>query len=543
MHFFCFLLSLLLGVMGNLLPAPTSADCVARMGTRVVSLEYSTRVSTRATCFYLAPTGSDSADGTSPQTAWQTLSRANKHTFQPGDQLLLQSGATFRGMLSLTSDDAGTPTNPVIISSFGTGRAVIQNPDSSAIRVQDAGGVIVKNLIVAGQNPAKNRGYGVQFINTRPRADQRVFVRIDHVDASGFGRDGIFLGGRSADSTQSGFTDVVIADCLLSKNQYHGLFVTGIWNTRAIGYANHRLKIERVTAIENTGDPLFLDDHSSSGMGIDDVEDAEITHCAAYRNGFLYNSRVGGPCGIWLHAANRAIIHHCVSIGNRTGTGLDGAGFNLDGGTTFCRIEHCYARDNDGAGILVWNYADAPHRLGDNVICHNILEDNGKKNRFGNIHIGTGGTPITNLRVYQNTIFTTQQPTGNQRCVWIEGKPNGALRFWNNVFIVNGSIPFVTIEPGQADVVLAGNVFWAVGGKKRAIAGGRFLEPRLSATRTGESPAPQALAQLRGYRPRPGSALATAGVSLTGSGMSGPQTDFWGIALTDKAVGAGMVNQ
>ena len=524
---------LLLGVTRHLLPAPVDRDSSTRVSTRATHL---------MTAFYLSPTGSDTADGTSPQTAWQTLSRSNKQTFRPGDQLLLEGGATFRGMLLLTSDDAGTPANPVIITSFGMGRATIQNPDSSAIRVQDAGGIIVKNLIVAGQNGAKNRGYGVQFINTRPRADQRVFVRIDHIDASGFGRDGIFLGGQPADSTQSGFTDVVIADCVLSKNQYHGLFVTGIWNTRAVGYANHRIKVERVTATDNTGDPLFLENHSGSGMEIDDVEDAEITHCAAYRNGFLCNSRVGGPCGIWLHAANRSVIHHCVAIGNRTGNGLDGAGFDLDGGTTFCRIEHCYARDNDGAGILVWNYADAPHRLGDNVICYNILEDNGKTNRYGDIHIGTGGTPITNLRVYQNTVFSTRQLTGNQRCVWIEGKPNGAIQFWNNLFIINGSIPFVTIESGQPNTVLAGNVFWAIDGKKRAVSGGQFMEPRLSATRTGESPTPQTLATLRGYRPRPGSPLATAGVSLTGKSRGGPVDDLWGIALADKAVGAGMVS-
>ena len=45
--------------------------------------------------YYLSPAGSDANAGTSPATAWQTISRANAHTFGPGDQVLLQAGATF----------------------------------------------------------------------------------------------------------------------------------------------------------------------------------------------------------------------------------------------------------------------------------------------------------------------------------------------------------------------------------------------------------------------------------------------------------------
>ena len=136
-------------------------------------------------------------------------------------------------------------------------------------------------------------------------------------------------------------------------NQYHGLFVTGVWDTNAKGYANKNLHIAHCTAHDNTGDPFFLENHSGSGMEIDDVENALIEYCVAHNNGYLCNSKVGGPCGIWLHAANKSIIQHCVSVNNRTGRGLDGAGFDLDGGTTNCIIQHCYARDNDGAGILV----------------------------------------------------------------------------------------------------------------------------------------------------------------------------------------------
>ncbi len=487
--------------------------------------------------YYLTPTGSDTADGLSPQTAWQTVNRANKQQFMPGDQVLFQGGSQFTGMLTLTAEDAGTPTLPVTITSFGQGQAILQNPDTSAISISDAGGMVVKNLLLKSPDRTKNRGCGLRIINTLPQADQRQFIRVDSVTASGFGQDGICLGGAARDGSQSGFTDVRISHCVLFDNQYHGLFITGIWDTNASGYANHHLQITHCLVYENTGDPLFLANHSGSGMEIDDVEDAQITYCAAYRNGFLCNARVGGPCGIWLHAANRSTIQHCVAIGNRTGRGLDGAGFDLDGGTTYCRIEHCYARDNDGAGILVWNYDQAPHRLGDNVICHNILENNGIANNYADIHMGTSGTPLVNMLVYQNTVFSSRQPMGNQRCIWIG--PNSAVAVLNNLLISNNGAGYVDSTPNQPSVQLRGNLIWATNGQTRLQAGAQFGNPRLAALNTDESPTPITLQQLRGYRPLPASPLGNAGIHLSAYPIPRPLTGFWGKPSGERAVGAG----
>lgn len=441
-------------------------------------------------------------------------------------------------MLALTADDAGTPEQPVTIASFGGGKAIIQNADTSAISIRDAGGIVVQNLILKSPDRTKNRGYGLRILNTLPHADQRRFIRIDSVMASGFGQDGIWLGGAPADGSQSGFTDVQITRCGLFGNQYHGLFITGVWDTNAGGYANHNLRIADCVAYENTGDPLFLANHSGSGMEIDDVEDAVIDHCAAYRNGFLCNARVGGPCGIWLHAANRSVIQHCVAIGNRTGQGLDGAGFDLDGGTTNCRIEFCYARDNDGAGVLVWNYEQAPHRLGDNVICHNILENNGIANDYADIHIGTSGRPVTNLQVYQNTVFSSRQPTGQQRCIWV-GK-NCEVLILNNLLVSNNGADFMDLPPKQPGVEVAGNVIWSTDGPPKTQAGGRYLNPRLGILNTDESPTPTTLPQLRGYRPLPTSPLAGAGVHLSAYPIKSRRTGFWGKSVAETGVGAGL---
>lgn len=45
--------------------------------------------------YYVSPTGNDSAAGTSPATAWQTVAKVNSRIFQPGDQILFACGGTW----------------------------------------------------------------------------------------------------------------------------------------------------------------------------------------------------------------------------------------------------------------------------------------------------------------------------------------------------------------------------------------------------------------------------------------------------------------
>src|SRR5207248_2832187 len=80
-----------------------------------------------STTYYVSPSGSDTRAGTSPATAWKTVAPANRRTFHPGDKLLFQGGSTFSGPVILGRDDAGSASNPVVIGSYGTGRARISS--------------------------------------------------------------------------------------------------------------------------------------------------------------------------------------------------------------------------------------------------------------------------------------------------------------------------------------------------------------------------------------------------------------------------------
>ena len=72
-----------------------------------------------ATNYYVSNSGSDSNAGTTPETAWQTISKVNKSTFAPGDQILLKAGDSFDGPLNISN--SGTSDSMIYIGRYGTG--------------------------------------------------------------------------------------------------------------------------------------------------------------------------------------------------------------------------------------------------------------------------------------------------------------------------------------------------------------------------------------------------------------------------------------
>jgi hypothetical protein len=71
------------------------------------------------TQYYLSTAGNDANDGLSEASPWKTIDKANTLTLKPGDKVLFHCGQVFPG--ELTIHQSGTESNPIIISSYGTG--------------------------------------------------------------------------------------------------------------------------------------------------------------------------------------------------------------------------------------------------------------------------------------------------------------------------------------------------------------------------------------------------------------------------------------
>lgn len=107
-----------------------------------------------APAYYIdANSGSDTADGRSPQTAWKTLDRLHhdkvtntRVTLKPGDVVRLKRGSVWANQhILLDQGDSGTASAPIIFEAYGTGDApTIASPRALWDKTREAEGVMIQ---------------------------------------------------------------------------------------------------------------------------------------------------------------------------------------------------------------------------------------------------------------------------------------------------------------------------------------------------------------------------------------------------------------
>jgi hypothetical protein len=481
--------------------------------------------------YHVSPAGDDSNPGTA-ERPWKSLARVNAADLRPGDRVRLEGGKVHRGGLVLEAEDAGTREKPVAVGSYGTGRAVIE-AEETAVLVRNAGGVVVRDLVLRGSR----KGDGVRFANELPGAAKLDFVRIENVEASGFLRRGIGIDGAAKDRSKSGYRDVRIAGCVARDNVYYGIQVAGPYDTASDAYAHADVAIVDCRAHDNPGDPAFLKNHSGNGIQMGEVDGGLIERCVAWNNGSLCNSPEGGPVGIWAWSSNRVTIQYCESYGNRTGAAsVDGGGFDFDGGVSNSVMQYNYSHGNDGAGLMVYSFKDAPHRCENNVVRFNVSEDDGRHKGYAGIYVGQHGDRVKGVEIVHNTVFVRPSPRGTPRAVWVHDVED--VRFRNNVFVTERGAALLHAEGGLKDVSFQGDAWWSSGGACVLRWGGRaygsleawregaglWADPRFEAPGKGGTVGDPR--KLTAYRLRQDSPLIDAGLPL-----AGPLKDLAGTAV------------
>jgi len=533
----------------------------------LMGLAVGTCHTTMAATYYVSPSGDDNNPGTSPGSAWQTVDRVNTADLNPGDRVLFEAGRDYAGNLLLTAEDAGTPTQPVVIGSYGSGRARIKAGNGSGVTVRNAGGVVIEDLVVTGDDYRTNVGSGIKIVNELPQNQKLEHIRVHNVEASGFGTKmpsapnawilqrpngcGVFVGGFASDKSKSGYKDVRITNCVCYQNEYYGILTTGYWQDDPSTHANSNVYVGHCRMYDNPGDPNYFENHSGSGILMEDVDGGIIEYCEAYNNGYAGGCKVGGPIGIWAAVANNVIIQYCESHHNRAGEG-DGGGFDFDGGTTNSILQYNYSHDNDGAGYLICSYENAPHTYNNNTLRYNISVNDARKRIHGAISFWTDSPvedPIKNTRVYSNTIYSSL----SSAIFFQVGKGIHSTKICNNLLITANNHRLVAGNPDKATAAFAGNAYWSADGAFD-IAGYKSLEDWRRATgqemlngqpvglavdpevtNLGESPVvgdPATLHTLRAYRLQENSPLIDAGLDLQRLfGIDVGKRDFYGNSI------------
>jgi Right handed beta helix region len=424
----------------------------------VAGCQSSAASSDRPTAYYVSPSGNDSAAGTSAAAPWRTLARVNTAKLRPGDRVLLQGGRRFTGQLVFTKGEAGAAADPVVVGSYGSGRARISTGTGSAITVYDTAGLDIRDLVISGRPAGRPAGIGINLYSDLPGNRKLDHIVIDDTDVSHF-VFGIAIGGGRA---YTGFRDVWISNSTLHANLDDGLVsYAPSLDPAHPQYAHEGIYISHVHAYDNPGDPSDTAKNTGNGIVLGNVQDASITWSTADDNGGR-GAASQGPVGIWAYDSADVVIAHNVSYGNRTSNLSDGDGFGLDENTEDCDLEYNISFDNSGAGYLLYAAQTKASQEG-NVVRFNISSGDGRRSRYygGITLLGE----ITEDSVYQNTVVMPARRVGSNPALRLVGDMHG-VSVRNNIFVTTrgGPVAIAATSLRAAAAVLQGNDYYATTG-------------------------------------------------------------------------------
>ncbi len=516
----------------------------------------------QARTFYVSQSGSDAADGMSPESAWKTIAKVNGTIFQPGDRILLEAGRTYAGGFVLRP---GFAADHVTLSTYGAGQATIRSDDLPCVSAINLADVHINNLNCVGSGAIANSAFGIVVQNSLEGDIKLDGPTITRNSVRGYGDNGIMVSGARG---ASGFVNITI-----SSNTVHD--VTGREANVHMDSAcirvsvdgaypdpsgHHNVHVSDNTVYNCVGQPNAAD-NTGSGILLSEVTDAVITHNIVHDTGSR-NRRCGGPNGIWVYSSAHVLIEYNESYRNGTDVragGCDGNGFDLDGGVTDSIVQYNYSHDNHGADFLVYAFHDAAQpQWKNNVFRYNIGENSARGLDIANDH----DQPMTGCYIYNNSFYgpvsiVTEKADAGIDCV-----------IANNVFYVDrpifSSSPAFEV-PHPSHIVMVGNNYtgrglwrWDGGTYKtlpewRAATGqellkgadtGSSMDPKLLDAGRGGTVGGHIPEKLRAYHLQTTSPMLGAGIDLHALyGIDVGPHDYFGAPVPDASgrydVGAG----
>ena len=378
--------------------------------------------------------------------------------------------------LTLLSHDSGTPTAPVKIGSYGTGRAIIDAGNYTGISGTDVQGVIVQDLKVVGtwkgaQGTGANIGNGIVFGSGLPNDGKLKYMRVKRSEVSGFKWTGVRFHGRVG---KSGFQDVQVTDASVHDNGDMGIYFVRTGEIENPNYAYRDVLVRNTYTYNNGGVP---DKGSATGLGvhIGDAENVLVTRNISHHNGMFNHYAGGGPVGIMAIDSRRVTFSYNEAYANKSASGKDGAGLDFDAGVTDSVMEYNYTHDNDGPGLLFAHVGFARRVWRNNVVRYNVSQNDARHGDYGAIHM-FGGSTLQKFEISHNTVFvspSTRSVNSNSKIAAVRIRGAGStVRIRNNIFQTTGGILLARSDSSSTPALLQGNAYWSSGGPFRIKWGG-----------------------------------------------------------------------
>lgn len=248
---------------------------------------------------------------------------------QEGDCVYLDSGSHFTGNITVSSKKG------LKIASIGPGHALFDVGGTAGLIFRNCTDILICGIILKGNGFHSNHFGGLLL-------DACQNIQLLNLEISGFGLYGI-----QYQNTENLWID----GCCLYRNGSAGICA-------GTGKSRH-VRISHCKTLDNAGNHMVQDNHSGSGIIISYTNDAIVEFCESAGNGWAQRqTKANGPVGIWCWGnAENVVFRYNIAHHNRTQPGgVDGDGFDIDGGAKHVVMEHCYSYLNEAAGFLLCEY-------------------------------------------------------------------------------------------------------------------------------------------------------------------------------------------
>jgi hypothetical protein len=385
---------------------------------------------------YFSAAGSDTNDCMTPQSACRSIDKLNSLSYAAGDAIRLRGNDMFPGCAALNANNVptlGAAANPIVIESYGQGRATLVSncPGYRALMTVDGvSGVVIRNLIMSAGGTQTAIGVLIQNSGRRRNAVDTVVIQDNEItgfniaEPSRYGAE-IFVTGMTASGNCGALTNIQILG-----NRLHGGSgpsspddngITGMGcgeNITNVKYSNNEV-------YDIGGHNPAPNGTSGNGIVLANVNAGEASFNRVHDNGA--NAKTcGGPAGVWAYRSRGVGIRSNEVYRMRPLPGLpakacDWAAFDLDAGVTNAIVEYNYSHDNAGPALLAYT----AEKWGPNSFRYNISENDEAlmANGSGSVVINSGGVSY----VYNNTIYRSGSYQG--------GTPPSCMSFgWTGIF-------------------------------------------------------------------------------------------------------------
>jgi hypothetical protein len=482
---------------------------------RVILLMTALILPVKAATYYVdSVAGNDGYNGTSMATPWQTLTKVNTPTFQPGDQILFKANGEWSGQL--TPKGKGTASSPIRIAMYGTGsRPLIAGGSltgKGALYFYNQEYWEVSDLELTHDADVGGDRRGVQIVASNYGTVYHFVLRNLYihnikgliggtVEAKRTGGINIRCTGDTTVATR--FHDILIENCVISTCDGSGISTEAAGSDYPGTTAWDKRKITSLIIRGNT-----INDISKNAMIIRMTDQScLIEHNLCYDTAF----RTGTGNTIFSTRARGTVFQYNEGYLNRT-TDFDGCLYDADIESPGCIFQYSYSHDNNHG--LFWEmYGNDDYDI---IVRYNISQND--KGALIRLTSGAGDTQI-----YNNVFYIPSHLS--PKIIWESTStvtPARNFYYYNNIFYnLSPTATYVYGGNTHYNRFFSHNVFFGYhpsgepSDPYKLTSDPKFVNPGMGGI---------GLDTVSGYKLQAGSPCIDSGLSIASNGGK----DYWG---------------